>query len=102
MPCGAEIHRSKTFVRNVQNVCRFRKFFVVFSIVDKCAPVGYNVTKFKRRYKEMTAFSNAMSDCCMNTNAVAGTSARRVVILDTVILAVSILITLICVLPTCA
>ena len=50
----------------------------------------------------MTAFSTAMSYCCMNTNAVAGTSARCVVILDTVILAVSILITLICVLPTCA
>ena len=51
MPCGAEIHRSKTFVRNVQNVCWFRKFFVVFSGVDKCTPVRYNVTKFKRRYK---------------------------------------------------
>ena len=50
----------------------------------------------------MTAFSTAKSYCCMNSNAVAGTSAHNVVVLDTVILAVSILIALIRVLHPCA
>ena len=51
----------------------------------------------------MTGFSAAKSYCCMSSNAVAGTSMRNVDILDTVILAVSILVSLlICILPTCA
>ena len=50
----------------------------------------------------MTAFSTAKSYCCMNSNAVAGTSARNVDSLGTVLLAVSILISLLGILPTCA
>lgn len=51
----------------------------------------------------MTAYAAAKSYCCKNHSAVACTSARNVDSLDTVILAVSILILAILgVLPSCA
>ena len=41
------------------------------------------------------------ANCC-TASAAEGTSARNIAIMDTVILAVSILISLICILPACA
>ena len=59
--------------------------------VDKCAPVRYNVSTFKKEVHEMTAFATAKSSYCTNSAAVS-TSAHNMEILDTVILAVSILL----------
>ena len=65
--------------------------------IDKCPCVRYNVYKLFRRYMTMAAGFTAMQqhpNCC-STSAVACTSMRLGLILDTVILAVSIIIALI-------
>jgi len=87
-------------VRNTQNAIELLKENFVFSLVDKCACVRYNVSTFNRRYKIMTAFSTAKSGYCTSF-AAACTSARNIDILDTALLAVSILLVpIICVLRT--
>ena len=63
----------------------------VFSAVDKCAPVRYNVSTFNRRYGIMTAFSTAKSGYC-TFSAAAYTSAHNMENLDTARVAVSILL----------
>ena len=63
----------------------------VFSLVDKCARVRYNLSTFNRGYTIMTAFATAKSGYCTSF-AVAYTSARNMDILDTAVLAVSILL----------
>ena len=69
-------------------------------VVDKCAPVRYNVSTFNRRYKEMTAYSTKKSGYCTGS-AAACTSAHNMAVLDTAALAVSILLSfIICVLRT--
>lgn len=87
---------------------QFTKYFVwkaafyVVSLVDKCAPVRYNVSILRRRYKVMKAYCSTAKFSNRNSSAaVACTSAHNGLILDTVILAVSILLALIIhVLPT--
>ena len=63
----------------------------VFSVVDKCAPVRYNVSTFNRRYGIMAAYSTMKSGYCTNA-AAAYTSARNMENLDTAAQAVSILL----------
>ena len=63
----------------------------VFSAVDKCAPVRYNVSTFNRRYRIMAAYSTKKSGYCANS-AAACTSARNMDILDTARVVVSILL----------
>lgn len=68
----------------------FMKF--VLREIDKCTPVRYNKPSLKE-VPEMTVYADKsfFSNCCMRS-AVAGTSMRIFDLLDTVTLAVSILV----------
>ena len=62
----------------------------VVSEVDKCAPVRYNVSTFKKEVYMMMALAFAKSSYC-STFAAAYTSAPNMEKLDTAPVAVSIL-----------
>ena len=63
----------------------------VTSAVDKCTPVRYNVFKFLMEVLAMKTSSKSYHFSCCST-AVANASARKVEYVDTVPVAVSILI----------
>ena len=73
---------------------------LVVSVVDKCTPVRYNVSTFKKEVYMMMAFAFAKSGYC-TTSAAAYTSAHNTEKLDTAKVAVSILrFSVICTLNT--
>ena len=61
--------------------------------IDKCPRVGYNSFKFFKEVTEMTAcFKSMQPSVHCGNSAAAGSSARAYAVMDTAILAVSIII----------
>lgn len=85
----------KGLVRCAQKTSDILWINVVVSLVDKCPPWRYNSFKVLKEVANMTAHFSSVhhaSYCC--TGAAAAASARIYLVLDTVILAVSILVAL--------